>query len=134
MSGVVNTTRAKVTGIGADFIIVNDVTGFATGDTVVVVQMKGDAIIISNDGNFGIHDNHVGDGGYYEFIVVQAVESGTKKITFYNNLKGAYDVTAFVQVVKVESYETLRVTGEITVRPGMVLPVQEVLLQYSQVR
>ncbi|TFH35090.1 MAG: hypothetical protein E4G95_07340, partial [Bacteroidia bacterium] len=114
VSGVINQVRARVTAVGADYVILDDVTGFAPGDTVLVIQMKGVAIINDNNSNFGEIQDNVGDVGYYEFIIIQLVEAGPLKITFYNNLKGGYNAESFVQLVRVESYETLKVTGELT--------------------
>ena len=32
---------ARVTAVGADFVVVDDITGFAVNDTVMVMQMNG---------------------------------------------------------------------------------------------
>lgn len=116
VSGEINQTRAKVTGVGVDFVLLDDAAGFQPGDTVLVIQMKGVSIITPNNTNFGKPQSYIGDVGFYEFIVIQLVEfiNPGYRITFYNNLKGGYDPLSFVQIIKVESYETLSVTGELT--------------------
>jgi gliding motility-associated-like protein len=114
VSGEINQTRSRVEVLGADFVDVADASGFSPGDTVLLIQMKGDAILTDNDASFGLHYDHVGAVGYYEFIVIQTVDGINDRLTFFNLIEGGYDPEAFVQVVKVESYQSLRVTGEIS--------------------
>ena len=117
VSGEINQTRSRVVALGADFVDVDDASVFSPGDTVLLIQMKGEAILTDNDASFGLHYDHIGAVGYYEFIVIQSVDIITDRLTFFNLIEGSYDAEASVQVVKVESYESLRVTGEITAPP-----------------
>ncbi|MCA1758077.1 MAG: hypothetical protein LC649_11535, partial [Bacteroidales bacterium] len=117
VSGEINQIRSRVEALGADFVDVADASGFSPGDTVLLIQMKGDAILTDNDASFGLHYDHVGEVGYYEFMVIQSVDVIADRLTFFNLIEGGYDPEASVQVVKAESYESLRVTGEITAPP-----------------
>ncbi len=110
-------TYARVTSMGVDFAIVDDVSGFQTGDTVLVMQMKG--MRVSTWYNYprnGQSTGEVGKLGYYEFLKIELVEPGLKKLTFLNDLIGMYDVSGFVQVVKVRSFNDAVVTTELSAK------------------
>ncbi|HUS85828.1 MAG TPA: gliding motility-associated C-terminal domain-containing protein [Bacteroidales bacterium] len=114
ISGVVN-SYAKVTSVGADFVIVDDVSAFATGDTVLLIQMKGVGVSsVYNPALFGIEESYNGQPGFYEFILIEQVETGPKKITFRNSLIGTYDPTGMVQLIKVPSYDEVSIDGTLT--------------------
>ncbi|MBN1388334.1 MAG: gliding motility-associated C-terminal domain-containing protein [Bacteroidales bacterium] len=121
ISGTIN-TYAKVNTIEApDAVIVDDVTGFNEGDTVLVIQMKGVSIYTTQSGLFGTTDGYLGQPGdygvgFYEFIVIEQVETGPNRIIFRNNLAGydGYDVEGLIQVVKVPSFENAVVTDKLT--------------------
>ena len=123
ISGIINNISSRVNTIeAADAVILDDVSGFSDGDTVLVIQMKGVSSQISQTSGFGQEDGYL-EGqpgeygvGYYEFIVIEQVELGPNRITFRNNLSGfdKYDVEGSVQVLKVPSYENARVTDELT--------------------
>ncbi len=119
ISGIINTYARVNTIEAADALILDDVSGFSNGDTVLVMQMKGVSVINSNTGAFGSEDGflngtHPDHGiGFYEFIIIEQVESGPKRITFRNNLLGfgKYNVEGFIQVVRVPSYKSATVTS-----------------------
>ncbi|MFO7851113.1 MAG: gliding motility-associated C-terminal domain-containing protein [Bacteroidota bacterium] len=125
ISGIINTTYSRVTTIeAADAVILDDVTGFNDGDTVLVIQMKGVSIYTPSDstsGLFGSTDGYLGQPGdygvgFYEVIIIEQVETGPNRIIFRNNLVGydGYDAEGLLQIVKVPSYENASVTGELT--------------------
>ncbi|MGM0666491.1 MAG: hypothetical protein ACQETA_04155, partial [Bacteroidota bacterium] len=120
ISGIIN-TYAKVNTIeAADAVILDDVSGFSTGDTVLFIQMKGVSIQISHSTGFGNVDNYYGSPGFYEFIIIEQVEAApANRITFRNNLVGfgAYDAGGYIQLVKVPSYQGALVTDELTCPP-----------------
>ncbi|MEE4214085.1 MAG: gliding motility-associated C-terminal domain-containing protein [Bacteroidales bacterium] len=120
ISGIIN-TYAKVNTIeAADAVILDDVSGFNNGDTVLFIQMKGVSIQISHSTGFGNVDNYYGSPGFYEFIIIEQVEgSPANRITFRNNLVGfgAYDATGYIQLIKVPSYQGALVTDELTCPP-----------------
>jgi len=120
ISGIVN-TYAKVNTIeAADAVILDDVTGFSAGDTVLFIQMKGVSIQISHSTGFGNVDNYYGSPGFYEFIIIEQVETTpVNRITFRNNLIGfgSYDTGGYIQLVKVPSFQGALVTDELTCPP-----------------
>jgi hypothetical protein len=117
ISGVVNNTSAAVTSVGPDFVTVTDLTGFAEGDTVLLIQMKGTLINSTNTTSFGFSESAVGSPGRYEFIIIQQIISGEDKIVFSANLINSYSVAGMVQAIKVRSYSSARVTATLTSNP-----------------
>ena len=121
ISGTINTYARVITIEAPDAMILNDVSGFSDGDTVLVMQMKGVSIYTTQSGLFGTTDGYLGQPGdygvgYYEFIVIEQVETGPNRLIFRNNLVGydGYDVEGLIQVIKVPSYESAVVTDELT--------------------
>ncbi|HCC69722.1 MAG TPA: hypothetical protein DEQ09_01000, partial [Bacteroidales bacterium] len=122
ISGIIN-TYARVNTIEAtDALILDDVTGFSSGDTVLVIQMKGVSVQVSQTSGFGQEDGYL-EGqpgsygvGFYELIVIEQVETGPNRIIFRNDLAGYdnYNVEGLIQVVKVPSYKSANVNGELT--------------------
>lgn len=121
LSGVVN-TYAKVTSLGPDFVIVPSAAGFTDGDTVLVIQMKGAAILTPDPtdplhSEYGLLADYVGSPGLYEFLIIDEVIEAENKIVFMANLFHNYSVSGFVQIVSVRSVPSARVTGELTCEP-----------------
>jgi hypothetical protein len=121
ISGTINTYAKVITIEAEDAVILDDVTGFSAGDTVLVMQMKGVSIYTTQSGLFGTTDGYLGQPGdygvgFYEFIIIESVETGPNRIIFRNNLAGydGYDVEGLIQVVKVPSFENAVVTDELT--------------------
>ncbi|MBS0010176.1 MAG: gliding motility-associated C-terminal domain-containing protein [Bacteroidales bacterium] len=121
ISGIINTYTRVNTIEAEDAVLVDDVSGFSIGDTVLVIQMKGVSIYTTQSGLFGSYDGYLGQPGpygvgFYELIIIEQLEAGPGRITFRNNLLGYdnYDAEGFIQVVKVPSYESATVTGELT--------------------
>ena len=92
ISGIIN-HYGRVTGIGTDYVIVNDpvqFAQFAAGDTVLLIQMKGARIYSIEAPSYGTPEFSYGKPGMHEFLLVSAVEGGTKKITFTSNIINAF--------------------------------------------
>ena len=104
---------ARVTSVGADFVVVDDVTGFATGDTVMVMQMNGVRI---NAGQTlqGNYQNVEGTPGRYEILIISSINSVSRTVSFSRLLLNAYSATAKVQLIKVRSYRNAVVNTELT--------------------
>ena len=99
----------KVTSLGTDYVIVDDAGQFgqfSAGDTVLLIQMKGARIYTLEASSYGSLENMYGQPGKHEFIIIQSVEAGTKKIIFRNNIVNAFNVDGALQIVKVPSYNT----------------------------
>jgi len=120
ISGIINAYARINTIEAADAVLVDDVTGFSDGDTVLVMQMKGVSIITDQSSVFGNWDGYLGQPGdygvgFYEFIIIDHVETGPNRIVFMNNLAGydGYDVEGFIQIIRVPSFESATVTADL---------------------
>ncbi|MCK7494141.1 MAG: hypothetical protein MZW92_25120 [Comamonadaceae bacterium] len=120
ISGVVNTTDSKVNFAGANFVTVDDRTGFAAGDFVLLIQMKGALIRLENETGYGLMDD-IGSTGRYEFLVVSSVVPGAGTLgDIYFTTPGisAFDTDGAVQLIKVPFYESAIVgPGGLTCMP-----------------
>ena len=121
LSGVVN-SYAKVTSLGPDFVIVPSTAGFSDKDTVLVIQMKGAAIFTPDPidplhSSYGLLTDFVGTPGRYEFLIVDQVIEAENKIVFMANLINNYSVDGFVQIVRVKSVPSARVSAKLTCDP-----------------
>jgi gliding motility-associated-like protein len=117
ISGTSDNKYGRVTSLGTDFVIVNDplqFSQFAAGDTVLIIQMKGVKAKVGEDSNFGNWQDMVGSTGKYEFLTIISIDVGLKKIVFRNNIINAYNVSGDVQIVKIPSYNSVLVDGDLT--------------------
>lgn len=112
LTGQVN-RYAKVTAVGASYVIVDDAGDFAVSDTVMVMQMNGVEINAGTalEGNY---QNTIGTPGKYEIIIVSSVNTGTRRIDFTRVLMNAYDPAASVQLVKVRTYRDAVVNTQLS--------------------
>jgi len=112
LTGQVN-RYARVNAVGAGYVIVDDATGFAANDTVMVMQMNGVGINAGAalEGNY---QNTIGTPGKYEIIIVSTVNTGTRRIDFTRVLLNAYDPAAKVQLVKVRTYRDAVVNTQLS--------------------
>ena len=121
ISGVVN-TYAAVTNIPVcnpcsntcNYVDVVSTTGFAVGNKVLVIQMKGATTDLSNTASFGTIQS-VGNAGLYEYKTIASITGST--LTFTSPLYNTYDVPGLVQVVTVPQYVNVTVTGKLTAQP-----------------
>lgn len=111
ISGTIN-KYAKVTAInGLDDVTVDNSSGFKSGDTVLLIQMKG--ADYDANGNYLLGMNYT---GRYEFIAVQSVIGNDVK--FRSNFLNTYDdPPQALQIVKVPSYTSAVVTSQLTGKP-----------------
>ncbi len=94
---------------------VDTATGFAVGDTVLMIQMKGAVIDTSNSASFGNILDYKGAGNY-EFNIVKAVSGNN--ITLRFNPRKLYDIpNGRVQFVRVPYFQNYSV-----VQPHTCLP------------
>lgn len=112
VSGNIN-RYARVTFVSTDNVIAADITDFAVGDTVMIMQMSGVRINASQTlpGNY---QNTVGTPGRYEFLIISAINGGTNLVSFSRNLLNTYDPLGKVQIIKVRSYSNAVVNAELT--------------------
>jgi hypothetical protein len=115
LNGIIN-KYARVTTIGTNNVIISDATQFSyfsAGDTVLLIQMKGAECLVSEDATYGMYQISVGTTGIYEFLIIQSVESGSCKVTFRNNIRNNYSVPGDVQLVRVPSFNAVKVEAEL---------------------
>lgn len=114
VSGVIN-KYAHVTGLGADYVIINDPVAFAqfhAADTVLLIQMKGAGIYSEETAAYGDVASIYGKPGKHEFLIIQSIDGGLKKITFRNNIvNSTFSLEGNLQIVRVPSYNSVEVTG-----------------------
>ncbi len=117
ISGVINNTYTSVNSIStvSNSINVASTAGFTVGDTVLLIQMQGATINITNSSSFGDVTN-MGNAGNYELNVVCQVDGIGNEITLQNVFARTYDSdpNAGVQLIKVETYENAIITGPLT--------------------
>lgn len=115
ISGVINVYKRVVAiGPGLDNVTLNTVDSISPGDTVLIIQMQGVGIVTTK-GNYGnFVQTKFGEPGGYEFLLVQSVDGGTKKVVFRNNILNTFDIKGSVQLVRVPYYNSATVTGKLT--------------------
>ncbi len=84
-------------------IEVSDASNFSANDRVLIVQMKGATIDVSNTETGG-RITDIGNAGNYEFFIVGAVDAANNYIYPRGKLKRTYDDAGLIQLVKVPSY------------------------------
>jgi len=119
ISGTIN-KYGRVTSIGTDYVIVGDDSQFLqfeTGDTVLLIQMKGVRTYVTDSG-YGTHEGTYGAPGLHEFLTVDSLDGANKKIIFRNNIvHTTFNLASAVQIVKVPSYNYAVVNGTLTCAP-----------------
>ncbi len=93
---------------------VNAPAGFSEGDAVIIIQMQGAAIDVSNSAAFG-NVADLGQAGRYELAFIDAVDGPV--ITLEKALLQEYDTGGSVQVVRMPFYTSnLTITDTLTAR------------------
>ena len=96
-------------------ITVEDGSTFNTGDTVLIIQMKGAEIDSSNTASFGTVTNYK-NAGNYEFNYVKSKAGNI--IELKDSLTRTYDVPkGKVQLIRVPYYNTANIAATITCLP-----------------
>lgn len=95
-------------------LTVDSAQAFSTGDSVLIIQMKGALIDSSNGASFGTILS-LQDCGNYEIASVQAVSGNT--ITLNESLTRTYTVSGKVQLVKVPAYPNATISAPLTCTP-----------------
>lgn len=93
---------------------VNNTTGFAPGDRVLIIQMKGAVINSTGTAAFG-SINDLNAAGKYEWATVQSVQINSIRLQFA--LANHYDITGNVQVLWVPRYTDAVITGALGAPP-----------------
>ncbi len=112
ISGIIN-NYAKVDSINfcSNTIHVPAATAFSVGDRVLLIQMKGATVDLTNNINFG-NITAYNSAGNYEFGII-ASKSATS-VTVQNKLLRTYETSGIVQLVRVPVYDDVSIDAELT--------------------
>ncbi len=88
---------------------------FGIGDTVLVIQMKGGQVNVSNNTDFGTIINF-GNAGLFEFSRISGINTSNNIITLSCPLQNTYDNGMF-QVVKVRTFLNATVSNTLSCAP-----------------
>ena len=105
ISGIVNSYHS-VLGISTVAAKLDNVTGLAYGNSVLIIQMKGASIITTNTSTFG-DTTSLNQAGNYEVATICSVSNDT--VYFFNQLVNNYDINYKVQLVKFGEYYSANV-------------------------
>lgn len=107
ISGVIN-SYASVTAIAGTNLTVSSTAGFAVGDKIMIIQMKGAGITTSNTASYGDIVSY-NDCGNFEYNYIAAI--GFNTITIQSNLVKTYTVpSGEVQIVNVPFFCDVDIT------------------------
>ncbi len=97
-----------------DNVTLTDASGFATGDTVLLIQMKG-ANIVVDEATYNIEAGYFGAPGVNEFLIIESIAGST--VTFTSNILNNYNKDGLVQLIRVPFYNSASVTSTLTCEP-----------------
>ncbi len=112
ISGIVN-SYTSVLSIDdcTNSLVVSSAAGFSAGDRVLIIQMKGADVNLTNTASFGNITSY-NEAGNYEFGTIASV-AGTS-IILENEIERNYNTSAFVQLIRVANYNDADVDGVLT--------------------
>ncbi len=112
ISGIIN-VYTPVTAIDTctNSITVSAPAGFNPGDRVLIIQMKGATINLTNTASFGDIIDY-GSAGKSEFAYIASVTGNN--ISFVQTLLHQYDIAGAVQLIRVPQYNNITVSGTLT--------------------
>jgi gliding motility-associated-like protein len=113
IGGIVNIYTA-VTNMTANSVTVSSAVGFAVGDRVLLIQMKGATINQTNTASFG-QVVALGSAGNFEFTNIASISGNT--ITFVSNLCKPFVVSGKVQLIRVPVYNQATINAVVTASP-----------------
>jgi gliding motility-associated-like protein len=121
ISGIINDYAAVVSIPACDpcnnycnQLNVSSTTGFNVGDKVLLIQMKGATVDLSNSASFGSINSYANAGGY-EFKTISSISGSA--IYFTTQISSVYNVANSLQIVRVPQYANPTVTGILTAKP-----------------
>lgn len=113
IGGVINNYQ-PVTGIACNSVTVHNTNGFSSGDVVLMIQMKGATIDLTNAPVFGNVLNY-NDCGNFELQTISSITGNT--IFFKYTILKNYSLSGLVQIVRVPQYTNVSVTSTLTCKP-----------------
>ena len=113
IGGIVNIYTA-VTNMTPNSVTVTSANGFAVGDRVLLIQMKGATINQTNTASFG-QIVALGSAGNFEFTNIASINGNN--ITFVSNLCKTFSVAGKVQLIRVPVYNQATINAVVTASP-----------------
>jgi hypothetical protein len=114
ISGIIN-NYTQVTSILNGFeVSVSSTAGFAPGDKVLLIQMKGANVDTSNTAAFGSIIS-LGTVGNYEYLKIFSITGTT--VRFTTCIQRSYRPDSVTQLVRIPVYSNVTVTGDLTCQP-----------------
>jgi hypothetical protein len=117
INGIIN-SYAPVTAINTsncpNVLTVGNTTGFAVGNKILIIQMKGAKFDTANVSTFGNIINLNGAGSYEMAKITSIVGN---QVTLNGALSNSYDVNGKVQMVLVPFYMNANINGLLTCQP-----------------
>ena len=118
IGGVINTYKRVISlGPPANRVTVDNTVSLNPGDTVLLIQMKGVIIYITESPTYGSYRESSGKPGATEFLIVSSVNSSAKTITFTNNISGNFNAAGLVQLIRVPTFNSAKVTTTLSCQP-----------------
>ncbi len=112
ISGIINTyTRVDSINTCTNTVHVASAAGFGVGDRVLIIQMKGADVNLTNTASFG-NINAYNGAGFYEFGNISTI-TGTA-IKMVNAIERSFDPTGKVQLIRVPQYTNASVDALLT--------------------
>lgn len=93
---------------------VGSTSGFAVGDRILIMQMKGASADLNDSPSFG-RLTSIGNAGRFQFATISAVNGD--ELTILESIIHPFDVNGAVQVVRVASGADLRVVAPVRASP-----------------
>ncbi len=114
ISGIIN-QYAKVINVDKclNQVTVDDITPFAVGDTVLIIQMAGSDIDNTNTSFYG-NVNSYNNCGNYELAIINIIAANT--ITFKNVLNRRYNASGLVQLITVPIFNNTLINDTLKCR------------------
>lgn len=110
ISGVIN-TYTNVTAVSGASVTVGSAAGFAVGNKVLIIQMKGATINTANNATFG-QITAYGNSGNYEYGTIASIAGNV--ITLTSPLCQTYTISGAVQLIRVPVYNNPVVNATLT--------------------
>ena len=115
ISGIINSYHKVVELLPAKSCVrVDNTSGLVINDMVMMVQMKGAVVNTSNNSGFGSVTS-MNNAGNYEINFICSIRGDS--VFFYKQILQSYTVTDKVQLVKIPSYSSARVTDSLKAAP-----------------
>lgn len=97
-------------------ITVDNISGFAVGDRIVVMQMQGADVDRSTTASHGRVVN-MDAAGMFEFATIASIDAANRTLHVQERLRNPYDVAHRVQVIRVAVATNATISGTVRAQP-----------------